>query len=369
MIKDTRYIGDIPDERDETALARDYRPQELYDFGAVKWRRKQAPPGYQYTLGGKYRRRFPVRDQDGSNTCVAQTHAKLLGIEEFNETGTFKEFSARPIYRWRNNRPWAGMSSIDAFGIGSKKGTTTEERLPSQRLDDSVMDAQALPWDATDAQIAYRHRGGGYVTIFNAYAGDTFSIDELAGAMEATKAGLAIHIFATFREYNRFAPTIYEPGLLYEKSTVRHCVTGVDYTLHNKEKAIVIDESWGNDSGSGGQRVLTESFLRERLRYAGHYLPLVNSELVGTKPSAAAITKQLRWNDSGPAVVALQDILKFEGKFPSNVKSTGLFWTVTANAVKAWQLAHGFTDFAGTTDPRIIQFGPKSVALARTLYP
>lgn len=371
MPTETAYIGDAPDLRTNVEKLRDYRPEELYAASPVDWREKKAPGKgkfqYKLTKAGKWRK-FPTRDQDGSSTCVGQTHSKLLGIENFNEEGVFTVFSARPLYRWRANRPGSGMAMHDAFSLGSKRGTSTEARIPSQRLDDYVIDADLLPWDAADESIAKKYRGGGYVCVYDRDR-DAFDIEKLAAAIQTTRAGLALHIFATGKEWKQSTPQIIVPGLTYQEATVRHCITGVDFILWKGEKAIVIDESWGNDTGMDGQRILTESFLRLRLRYAGHYLPLSNTVAQGDKPSAATLYRAIKWLDSGSDVVALQNILKYEGCFPSNTPSTGLFWSATAAGVKKWQLIHSIADFADETDPRKIVFGSKSLALARSLYP
>ena len=71
--------GVIADPRTLEEKEKDYQAKEVASFAPVDW--KEEPP-VQW-------RKFPVRNQDGSLTCVAQTGAKLLGIDNDIEEENF----------------------------------------------------------------------------------------------------------------------------------------------------------------------------------------------------------------------------------------------------------------------------------------
>ena len=65
-------------------------------------------------------RKFPIFNQDGSGSCVAQTLAKLLGILYWLKNQLYVHFSATHIYQRRSNKPYGGMAGVDAFNIARK---------------------------------------------------------------------------------------------------------------------------------------------------------------------------------------------------------------------------------------------------------
>ncbi len=364
------YQGDIHEIRTETEIAQDFSPVEAYDSSApIRWRKKSLSKRPRYALNNSYTRKFDVRDQGNSSTCVGQTHAKLLGIEQFNETGTFEIYSARPIYKERANKPGAGMGFYNAFDIGHKVGTTTEKRVPSQKMTDVQIDSR-LQLYPQDKEIMARERGGAYVVVTNNEdRNKQFSIDAIARAIQTTKAGLAFHIFANNDEWQRDEPIIKYDDLTHAQSQVRHAVCAVDFTVINNKKCIIVDESWGRFQGLNGQRILTEKFLSKRLRLAGHYLPLLNEEALQkyAKPTYT-FTKNIEWSTTpSDDVYALQDILRYEGLFLLP-QSTGIFQNITARAVLAFQIKNGINDFAGETDMRKIRVGAKTRALLNKKY-
>ena len=83
--------GLIEDQRPVKEQERDYHAEEMMTAVPVDWVEKD-PSQW---------RKFPIFDQDGSGSCVGQTVAKLLGIENFVEEGKFVRFSARDIYSKR----------------------------------------------------------------------------------------------------------------------------------------------------------------------------------------------------------------------------------------------------------------------------
>jgi hypothetical protein len=97
------YNGALLDPFDE----RDYQMEEVACYAPVKWEEK------------KTFRSFPVKNQDGSGSCVGNAVAKILGIENYLEEGQYLDLSARDIYTRRTNQGM-GMHFREAMKIGSE---------------------------------------------------------------------------------------------------------------------------------------------------------------------------------------------------------------------------------------------------------
>ena len=119
------------DTRTPEEKAKDYQFHELVSVPApVNWVEK---PKEQW-------RKFPIFNQDGSGSCVAQTMTKLMGIMYWLKNNVYVHFSATHLYQRRSNKPLAGMNGVDAFVI-AQQGVTLEQLVPSQNLDDATMDS------------------------------------------------------------------------------------------------------------------------------------------------------------------------------------------------------------------------------------
>lgn len=354
-----RYDGVAEDTRPESEKERDWTADEAYGAVQPVWRAKKAPAkgATNYALGPKVWRRFPAREQRGGS-CVAHSHAKNLGIENFTEEAVFLEESARPIFSRRKNRPASGMSSVDAFAIVREQGTVAESQLASMRLRDEEMDA---PFAWGDAMLAHaaRYKATKYVTL--ATSVESFSIDAVAAAIETHRCGVVLHIFAKGDEWKRSVPSVVWQNLTYQDATIRHAITAVDYTLYKGRKALVVEDSYAVESTDDGQRILTEDFLSARCRFAAHFLPRPNAEAEAAPVPKPALARDLGWGDRGQDVAALQSYLKSRGFFPAEAEPTGLWRQITAQAVRRWQVARGIADFAAAPD-RNVRFGPKSRA-------
>ena len=69
-------------------------------------------------------RKFPIFNQDGSGSCVAQTEAKEMGIMRWLKDGIYVHFSAADIYQRRSNKPGGGMYGYNARKIVKDNGAT-----------------------------------------------------------------------------------------------------------------------------------------------------------------------------------------------------------------------------------------------------
>lgn len=347
-----QYQGAAIDERDEEARAQDYMADEVAASSFVDWKEK---PRTEW-------RRFPTRNQDGSNTCVPQSCAKILGVENANEEGQFIIFSSTDLYNRRSNKPGKGMAGPEALDILSKVGLPLEDQLPSQNMNDAAIEK---PYSITDPMksIMDKYRAGGYVQV-------KMDIDAIADVVLNQKKAVMIFIFAEWNEWTDY-PQILNSSLKLNGAPIRHAITVVDAFLHKGVKSLLIEDSWGKFGELDGQRVLSKEFFEARCYFAGYVLDLSNKRDV-QKPQPNKpwfkFTRVLTFGSRGPDVVALQNILKFEELFPQNVQSTGLLAQITAKSIKAWQLKHGIMDFVNVTDMRKIRVGDKTIKKLNEIY-
>jgi hypothetical protein len=330
-------------------------------------------------------RKFPIFNQDGSGSCVAQTLAKLLGILYWLKNKLYVHFSATHIYQRRSNKPSSGMAGVDAFNIASK-GATLEELVPSQDMNDPQMDGTEIPQYKQDVGSVFKI--GNYVSL------PIKDIETIASIIQTTNKGVMVWFYFKGDEWTD-TPTVKYPDLnLYAGDTSRHSVTAVDFTLYNGKKALIIEDSWGKLFGLNGQRVITEDFFRVRNWFAAYPINFAFDDQVQPQPEPQpspgpgkpkyTFTKPLvfiPWDSAKnqPAnlalhenqksdVVALQNILKYEGHFPSNVASTGYYGSITAKAVYAFQVAHKVASLSELDSLRGRRVGEKTIKALNEIY-
>lgn len=323
--------GLVEDPRSDIEKAQDFQHEEIASgviTQPVDWREKPESVWKKYS----------IRDQNGSSSCCGQGAAKAI------ETFRGEVESAHPIYRARYNFPSEGMWLQDVGKICKEMGTTSEALDPSQKLTETQMNA---PITVTTP-----------IKVKNYVQFNPKDIDTIAGIIEANKHAILL-VHGNVQEYYKSDVPVSNG----KPVDFGHCIVGVDYFLYNGEKAILIDDSWGKFGQWGGQRVFTESYIKARVDGGMYFIPLTEPENV--KPHYT-FTKVLEWGNTGKDVIALQEILKYEGFFP--VKPTGNFYNVTANSLKKWQVKHGILDFANETNMRNIRFGKKSITLMNALY-
>lgn len=327
--------GALLDVRPESEKLCDYSFREtVAKANAVNWIEKQISEW----------RKFPIYDQDGSGSCVAQTMRKLLTILYWLKYGVIVDFSASDIYGRRANKPGTGMSGIDVFKI-AQEGVTLNLFAPSDGMNDAQMDAVKI--EKFMREVGDVFKIGNYLML---PVGD---VETIASVIQTTGKGVMIWTFWNYDEYNE-APQIIHPELTPSVAQGIHSVAAVDFTLYQGEKALVIDDSWNKTFGFNGQRVIRESFLKKRNFFAAYPMNFAFEGLDG-KP-VHKFEKDLKFiplDSSGEIsnvtlneyqkadVIALQDILKYEKFMASNIQSTGYFGSITAEAVYKYQTAHG----------------------------
>jgi hypothetical protein len=333
LLEDLPNPGALIDTRTEAQKAKDYRFGEIVSaVEPVTWTEKP-----QSTW-----RKFPIFNQNGSGSCVAQTLRKMYGVYIWLNTGTFVDISASHIYQRRSNKPQSGMGGEDVFMIG-QKGTTLNQFAPSDNLSDFQMDAMVVK--PFMEKVGETFKLGKYVVV------SPTDIDTVASIIQATGKAVMVWFYFKSDEWTN-VPAVKYPDLdRYAYATNRHSVAAVDFTLYNGKKALIIDESWGLGTAMNGQRVITEDFFNARNFFAAHFMNFAFEEASIPKPHYDETIK------------SLQDCLKFEGLFPSNVESTGVYGPVTIKAVNDFQVKYGLHPTGTGT------VGPLTKAKLHALYP
>lgn len=341
-----------------TGILFDERPEEAKQMETIRFAETvSSPAAVQWEeKPSSFIRKFPISNQDGSGSCVAQTTAKLGGIMYWLDNGKtdFVAFSATHVYQRRSNKPAGGMVGEEAFTIASD-GITLEELVPSQNMSDAQMDAVVIQKYKIDVGKIFR-----YGKPVELPEGD---IETVASVIQTTGKGVMVWFYFTIDEWTT-VPMIKNSLDLHASNAIRHSVTAVDFTVlgpsnvpNNPEvwgkKAIVIDDSWGSSYGAAGQRFITEDFFKARNWYARHVQRFSFQEAQEDVPVTPTLKHQflknlqfIAWDSvkNQPVdptlnaaqhddVVALQNILKEEGFLAKNIESTGYYGAFTAKAV------------------------------------
>ena len=307
-------LGVINDPRLEEEKKQDYQAEELVKFVPIIWKEK---PESEW-------RKFPIFSQNGSGSCVAQTIAKVLGIENFLEEGKFVHFSARDIYTHRKNFPSLGMWFQDGLQIGYEFGATFEQLMPSQGLNEMAMNIYSDRTPLTEI-VAKPGKGGNYLVL-------PIDIEAIASKIEEGK-GIVLGVKFGPKEWNREIPVILGNEMPYY-----HAITGTVATLYQNKKAIVIEDSWGIDSGIDGRRIVTEDWFNAgRIFFAGYYQFLKNDGLE-VKPKYQFNTNLKYGMTNNADVKKLQECLTYLKLFPTRDYFTGNFYSITLKGIKAFQV-------------------------------
>lgn len=323
--------GALPDTRTEEEKKKDYKFEELVaSVNPVNWIEK-SPTDW---------RSFPIFQQDGSGSCVAQTMAKLLGILYWLKNQVYVHFSATHVYQRRSNKPAAGMAGVDAFNI-ARDGVTLEVLVPSQDMTDTQMDETVIEQYKKDVGTVFK--------IPNYVQPPIQDIETIASIIQTTKKAVMVWFYFKIDEWTT-EPSIKYPNLLNDSNALRHSVAAVDFTLYKGKKCLIIEDSWGTSHGMAGRRIVSEDFFNKRNFFAAYPMAFVFEEGI-VKPTYDGSIK------------SLQDCLKHYGTFPTNVESTGFYGPVTIKAVNLFQVKEGLHP----TGTGIV--GPQTTTRLKLLYP
>lgn len=314
-INNNDYQGIIEDPRSQKEKDQDFIHEELF------------ATAYNPTWTERAPRTFPIRNQDGSGSCVAFATAKILGIDEVYEGRPYVELSPRSIYVLRANKAIGdgmGMYLPDALDIARKYGATLEDLVPSDDKGETAMNVASDITPEAKA-IGLKYKSAGRVEL-------PIDIDAIASITSIGKGVLMGHRF-DYDEWTDF-PTI-NPN---SKKSCGHGVPAIDNVLLKGKKYIVMDDSWGPKYAKFGQRYLSQEWLKARCFYVGYTMNFYYEEKPNDLKKPVHLFKfTMRRGDKNSEIVFLQDVLKWEGVFPLNVESTGLFGPATERGVKKLQ--------------------------------
>lgn len=329
LFKKKYGTGALVDPRPYEEKIKDYQAEEVAAFAPVPWREK---PQSEW-------RKFPIFDQDGSSSCVAQSTAKSLGINNFLEEKEFAHLSARDIYARRKNKPSGGMWGQDACEIARSYGATLNALMNGQQLGESEMnrDDDRKPSHEVIGKV---YRAANWFAL-------PFDIERIASIVAEGKPAMLFFRF-DYGEWDREAPII-QPA---SQKSAHHAITGVDFTLYQGKKAIIIDDSWGQNRGINGQRVVTEEWFNPtfgRITWASYFDDLSNLALLNpqiTEKPKYRFTRELTVGSRGHDVAQLQRCLGYlkdaEGYlFPLSQEPTGYYGGITRRAVLRYQAMKG----------------------------
>ena len=347
--KDKCIIGVIPDPRPREEKEYDYQASEIMEFAPYTWKEK---PESEWV-------KFPIFNQDRSSSCVGNAVAKVLGTENFLEENKFVHYSPRDIYTRRANFPGKGMYFKNAMEIGHKYGATIEQLMPSMNKDENWMN-NSLDRKTIDEQIALVGRGGNYLTIPN-------NIDAAAHIIEDLHKSIVLGVRFGPGEWNKKVPLIKS-----NYTSSGHAVVATNATMYKGKKALVIEDSWGIDSGIDGRRIVTQDWFEKGRIIGLYYFEFLENtwrdkELKPEKPKHS-FSNNLLYRNRGPEIVWLQKILKYEEFFPQNVNCTGFYGNITAKGVLDFQLKYKVADILELKKLNGRSVGPKTRAELNSIY-
>lgn len=346
LINPVQNLGALDDNRPYEEQRKDYFFEETVGTPTpVVWKEKK-PDEW---------RSFNLRSQDGSGSCVKQTIAKLAEVLYFLRTGEKIPFSAG-FYKYRSNFPKSGMIGVDAFEIWQNRGIPLESSLPSQDLDDQEMNTLKDSSIIRDSAVAFKI--GNYVQFIPQQDFET-----IASTIQVT--GKAVMVW--FRFGTGEWTDIPSVKVLFPQ--YHHSITAIDFTLYKGKKYLVIEDSWGKFNSWKGRRLISEEFFKARNTFGAY--PINFKYLDGTDKEAKPkyrFETILKFGQSNNDIKALQDILKFEGLFPSNSSSTGYFGAITVKAVLDFQKKYQVAPDAELEELGGRTVGPKTLNKLNELY-
>lgn len=278
----------------------------------VKWEKldmTKLPTWVQYNQGRK-------------NKCVGDTKALMDSIKFYVRNNLKREvkFSGDWIYYHRIPK-MPGMVGTRAIDITRDIGNVHESIIPDFLTDYDVDSFVPEKWMYEEAKI--------FRTADDPILPPIKDIETLASIMMVTKKPIMVWFVFQSKEWTAV------PYLSGDRPTLAHSVTFIPprnpgemtYGIHEGEKAIVIQDSWGLQYGINGKRIIKESFFKER--------NIFNQYDMNFKFDSSGKPKY------DGTIISLQKCLRSAGLFPTNVDFVESFGPLTKSSLLKWKTANG----------------------------
>ena len=306
------YIGAV-DNQNEEQKAKNFKLEEICaSISPVEWVEKT-----DWT-------KYPIRNQNGSLTCVAQTLALEMGIIAKQKYGEFINFSSSFPYKQRGG-DYGGCTSSDIYSIFPKLGNVLEEIMPSQNMHEEEINSLELKNWYKDLAKSF--------TIPRIQIPIDF--ETVASTIQATGKGVMVWFKLSREEWTN------EPQVLLSPITSGHSVTAIDFLLKGGKKYLVIQDSWGLDQAILGYRLISEEYFKARC-FLASYLKTFDT---------LNITETMTRPSFDGSIISLQKCLKWEGLFPSNIDEIENYGNITKTGVIAFQKRYGISPALGVFGP------------------
>lgn len=301
-------------------------PLEYSKDGFAQWEEVNIATGASFP--NKEPRNFTVRNQSWSGSCVDQTIAKMLEVADWIKDQILTVYSATPGYQNRSNRPQPGRIGTEALDWPMTHGVWLEDDAPSQMMSDQQMDSAFV-----NPEKKFKNLKPNKKLLL--------PLDFYIVAEHIQKYGAVMLWFkAGMEEWQKDIP--------YGNSNseaVRHSVTGVDTISYKRIEYIIIEDSWGKWNKTSdiplkdGQRAITKEFFDKHNYFAGTYTEFLYEP--ETQPTFKYEFKTiLEFGQRNDEIIKLQDALKFDGLFPTSIKSTGYYGDQTRRSVLDFQIKY-----------------------------
>jgi len=324
-MKKNNYQGCILNQTPEQE-ARNYSQREFVSSPAtVNWTEKKQENW----------NRYPIRNQDGSSSCVAMTMSKELSIIFQQKYGKYIEFSSAFTYQNRNNLASLGCTSIDLYSVFPKLGNIYESFMPSQNMSESqIMAVKEESWFKDLAKVHSIKR----IAL-------PLDFETVASTVQQTGKGVMIWVSFSASEWTNI------PKVSNKPITSGHSICVTDYTLVDGKKYLVVDDSWGLNQAMNGQRLISEEYFSARCFLASYLMAFTLGE-----------QKLIDRPSYDGTIISLQKCLQFDGVFPMNVPFYEGIGAITTSAIIKFQKKYNINPplgyFGSLTTAKIIELFP-----------
>lgn len=316
MAKDKIPFGSARDTQSDLQKSRNFQLNEVVTSPAVvNWIEKKRENWTSY----------PIRNQDGSGTCVCMTYATEKGILFKNKYGVWMDFSSAFPYQQRKYPEVSGCTSEDIYEIFPKIGNVYEQFMPSQNLNDAGV--MAVKRESYFADLAKT-----YKVMRIALPID---FETVASTLQATGKGVMLWFHMNYEEWTNI------PQLTNKATPYGHSVTAVDFILKDGKKYLIIQDSWGLAQADKGLRLISEEYFAARCFLASYLktFEIQDNNIVPERPKFDG------------SIISFQKCMKWLGYFPANVAEVESFGNISRSACVKYQNSRGILPALGNLGP------------------